>query len=395
MDFLKYAIGIDVGMEKLVACISLITTQQQVIVKAQCSFNNDKKGFALLYAWAIRNIKFDIPTIFLMEATGIYYEQLAWFLNDKGCIVSVVLPNKAKKYKDALGLKSKNDHIDAKGLAQMACEQKATLWKPFSKDIYMLRLITRQIQNISKQYNIISNQLHALQHAMFRDKTIEKMHTKQLVLLQKNKKDLQKRVELIVNNDEALKQKFQNICKIKGLGLQNLAVIVAETNGFASFENIAQLVSYAGYDVIENQSGKRTGKTKISKKGNAHIRKCLYFPAFNSVRLEVRPFKNLYERVYEKSKIKMKAYTAVQKKLLAMVFVLWKNDQPFNPDYQDNVSKDAEPEPSLASASKKPLTAGSNSIEQKEVALAKTKATQDKHPSTHRRMPSLAYLKIT
>jgi hypothetical protein len=49
----------------------------------------------------------------------------------------------------------------------------------------------------------------------------------------------------------------------------------------------------------------------------------------------------------------------------------------------------------LASASKKPLTAGSSSVEQKEVALAKTKATQDKHPSKHRRMPSLAYLKIT
>ena len=133
MDFLKYAIGIDVGMEKLVACISLMTTQQQVIVKAQCNFNNDKKGFALLYAWVIRNIKLDIPSIFLMEATGIYYEQLAWFLHDKGGIVSVVLPNKAKKYKDALGLKSKNDHIDAKGLAQMACEQKATQRSRFTK----------------------------------------------------------------------------------------------------------------------------------------------------------------------------------------------------------------------------------------------------------------------
>ena len=85
----------------------------------------------------------------------------------------------------------------------------------------------------------------------------------------------------------------------------------------------------------------------------------------------------------------MKAYTAVQKKLLAMVFVLWKNDQPFNPDHQDKVSRDAEPEPSLASASKKPLTA------RQKVALVKTKATQDKHPSKHRRMPSLAYLKIT
>jgi len=394
MNFLKYAIGIDMGMEKLDACISLMTVQQQVVVKAQCNFNNDYKGFALFHAWVIKNIKMDIPIIFLMEATGVYYEQLAWFLYNKGCTVSVVLPNKAKKYKEALGLKSKNDHIDAKGLAQMACEQKATQWKPFSKDIYLLRLITRQIQNISKQCNIISNQLHALQHAMFRDKAIEKMYNKQLTSLQKNKKDLQKRVELIVYSDKALKQKFQNICKIKGLGLQNLAVIVAETNGFAAFENIAQLVSYAGYDVIENQSGKRTGKTKISKKGNAHIRKCLHFPAFNTVRLKVGPFKNLYERIYERSKIKMKAYTAVQKKLLVMVFVLWKNDQSFNPDYQDKVSRDAEPESFSASASKKQLISGINPIVKK-VALANTKATQDKHPSKHRRMPSLPYLKIT
>jgi phage tail tube protein FII len=46
MNFLKYAIGIDVGMEKLDACISLMTLQQQVIIKAQCSFNNNNKGFA-------------------------------------------------------------------------------------------------------------------------------------------------------------------------------------------------------------------------------------------------------------------------------------------------------------------------------------------------------------
>ena len=220
----------------------------------------------------------------------------------------------------------------------MACEQKATLWKPFSKDIYMLRLITRQIQNISKQYNIISNQLHALQHAMFRDKTIEKMHTKQLVLLQKNKKDLQKRVELIVSNEEALKQKFQNICKIKGLGLQNLAVIVAETNGFAAFENIAQLVSYAGYDVIENQSGKRTGKTKISKKGNSHIRRILHMPALNMRTYEVGTMPALFKRTFDKHGIKMKSYVAIQKKLLILIYTLWKKNEKFDPYYHKKQS---------------------------------------------------------
>ncbi|MCD8264294.1 MAG: IS110 family transposase [Tannerellaceae bacterium] len=32
------------------------------------------------------------------------------------------------------------------------------------------------------------------------------------------------------------------------------------------FNSVAQLVSYAGYDVVENQSGKRVGRSRISKK---------------------------------------------------------------------------------------------------------------------------------
>ena len=316
MEFLKYGLGIDMAMEKFDACISIIDKLQHVTIRAQCSFNNNKKGFEAFILWAAKNTKLAVPAVYLMEATGIYYEQLAWLLHDKKCSVSVVLPNKAKKYKEALGLKSKNDRIDAKGLAQMCCEQNNTTWKPLTSSIYLLRLITRQIQSVSQQATVLKNQLHALQYGMYRDKAIEKMYARQLDVLRKNKKDLELRVEQIVQSDEILKRKFENICKIKGLGLQNLAVIVAETNGFTAFENIAQLVSYAGYDVIENQSGNRSGKTKISKKGNHHIRRCLHFPAFNMIKYEVTPFKNLYERVYEKSKIKMKAYTAVQKKLL-------------------------------------------------------------------------------
>ena len=180
----------------------------------------------------------------------------------------------------------------------MACEQNNTTWKPLSPNIYLLRLITRQIQSLSQQTTFLKNQLHSLQYGMYRDRAIEKMYAKQLIILEKNKGNLQLRVEQIIRNDEILKRKFENICTIKGLGLQSLAVIVAETNGFAAFENIARLVSYAGYDVVENQSGKRNGKTKISKKGNSRIRRCLHFPAFNMVTYNVAPFKNLYERVF-------------------------------------------------------------------------------------------------
>jgi len=395
MEFLKYGLGIDMAMEKFDACVSIINKLQQVMVRAQSSFANNKKGFETFIAWVTKNSKLGIPAVYLMEATGIYYEQLAWFLHNQNCTVSVVLPNKAKKYKEALGLKSKNDRIDAKGLAQMACEQNNTTWKPLSSNIYFLRLVTRQIQSIAEQSTVLKNQLHSLQYGMYRDKAIEKMYTRQLDLLQKNKKNLELRVEQIIECDEILKKKFNNIGKIKGLGLQNLAVIVAETNGFAAFENIAQLVSYAGYDVIENQSGKRSGKTKISKKGNHRIRRCLHFPAFNMIKYEVAPFKNLYERVYEKSKIKMKAYTAVQKKLLEFIYILWKKDEAFNPNYQDKKSRDVESVPSFASVPQEPSIVSGD--EEKKLKFVKqkitpaiTRVTQDKHPSKYRRMPSFA-----
>lgn len=393
MEFLKYGLGIDMAMEKFDACISIIDKQQRVTIRAQCHFNNNKKGFETFLSWVTKNTKFDIPAAYLMEATGIYYEQLAWFLHHKKCSVSVVLPNKAKKYKESLGLKSKNDRIDAKGLAQMACEQNNTTWKPLTNNLYVLRLITRQIQSIAEQSTVLKNQLHALQYGMHRDRAIEKMYDRQIDLLQKNKKSLQLRVKQIVEEDELLKKKFKNIDKIKGLGLQNLAVIVAETNGFTAFENVAQLVSYAGYDVVENQSGKRIGKTKISKKGNSHIRRCLHFPAFNMITYNVAPFKNLYERVYEKSKIKMKAYTAVQKKLLVFIYILWKKDDAFDPNYQDKESRDVEPVPSFTLVPKEPIMVNGNELKRKKsikqkITPAITRVTQDKHPSKYRRMPS-------
>jgi len=92
-----------------------------------------------------------LPAIYLLEATGIYHEHLAWYLFDNDCKVVVVLPNKAKKYKESLGLKSKTDSIDAKGLSRYACEQNLRLWQPVSKKIYGLRIITRQIEAVSVQ----------------------------------------------------------------------------------------------------------------------------------------------------------------------------------------------------------------------------------------------------
>lgn len=338
MKSLKYGIGIDISKQKFDVCISVIDVEQRVQIKSTRCFENTRKGFNSLLTWSAKHCKENILQVFLMEATGVYYEQLAWHLYKKNKNVIVILPNKAKRYKESLGLKSKNDSIDAKALSRMSCEQHLREWKPLSKNIYGLRLITRQIERINSLTTQLNNQLKALQHVMFRDKSIERMIEKNIDLFKKQKEKLENKVETIINNDVILKERFSQICIIKGLGMQTLAIIVAETDGFALMENQSQLVSYAGYDVVENQSGKHVGRTRISKKGNSHIRRALHMPSLNMVRYNQTPFAALYERIYDRSKIKMKGYTAIQKKLLIMIYTLWKKKEAYDPDYLKSCS---------------------------------------------------------
>jgi len=401
MEQIKYGFGIDMAKDKFDACLSTIDTAQQVTVLTRASFDNTQKGFGAFLQWAGKNMPLSLSAVFLMEATGIYYEGLAWYLYDQDCVVSVVLPNKAKKYKESLGLKSKNDKIDAQALSRMCCEQRQTTWQPFSRSIYTLRIITRQIESLCAQTTATSNQLHALQYGMYRDKSTETMLQKQLDMYAKQKAALHQRVKQIVAADPRLKAKFDKICTIKGLGLQTLAVIVAETNGFAAFESAAQLASYAGYDVVENQSGTRIGKTRISKKGNSRIRRAMHFPAFNMVRYKIGGMVGLYTRVYELRRIKMKAYVAVQRKLLTIVYALWKKDEVFDPAYQhpSKTSREMEAVPSLAAAPAADTDAvvleRQQPSDRKEITPSNTDGvTQDRHPSKPRRMPSLATVKL-
>jgi transposase len=297
MENLKYSVGIDIAKLDFKACISVINSSQKVIVRSTKTFNNTQKGFEEFEQWVSKNKKEDLPLYFLMEATGIYHEQLAWFLHYKGYNVTIILPNKAKKYLQSLGLKSKNDKIDAKGLAQMCAEQSLPLWSPISKNIYKLRSLTRLHEDLTLQKTASISRFKGLEYTMYELKEVKKITEKMLKVLEKELDNIEKLIKQTIDEDTVLKSKYEKISIIKGVGLMTFAVVVAETNGFELFSSIAQLTSYAGYDVTERQSGTIKGKTRISKKGNTHLRRVLHMPAFNVVKYEPI-FKKFFDNVY-------------------------------------------------------------------------------------------------
>lgn len=325
----KQSIGIDIAKDKFDACFCTIDENQKVTLKSTRKFDNSKSGFAAFDKWVAKWQQPSTQTCFVMEATGVYYQNLAWHLHQQGRYVSVVLANLAKKYLQSLGYKSKNDQIDAKGLAHMGAERKLAQWQPLSSQLYLLRKLSREHEQLQKARTSIKNLLHVEAYTLLAGKSTVKRLEKTLALFDRQLLEIEKELEAAVAQDEVLQTKVDNIISIKGLGFLTAVTIIAETNGFELFKNQKQLVSYAGYDVVENQSGTRTGKTRISKKGNSHLRRSLFMPAFNMVRYELPVFKALYERLMERGKTKMQAYVAIQKKLLVLVYTLWRKNEKY------------------------------------------------------------------
>jgi transposase len=334
-EYLKYSVGADISKEKFDACISVINKEQYVKVVASRTFSNNESGFKAFLEWKTLKCKLVLPTVFVMEATGIYYEKLAWFLHRNKQFLSVVLPNKSKKYMQSVGIKTKNDKIDAAGLSRMGAEQKLMEWNAPTQMMVELRDFTRQRESLQNSRTIFNNQLSAYVCGEFVNPVVVANLEEIIALLDKQIKDNEKMIKQKISSDNFINEKVEKIIEIKGLGIITVATILAETNCFEMFSNHRQLVSYAGYDIIENQSGKHVGRTKISKKGNSHIRRILHMPALSVVLNDEPVFKNLYQRVFEKTKIKMKGYVAVQRELLCLIYALWKKNEKYERNYKN------------------------------------------------------------
>src|SRR3954447_6256271 len=150
-------------------------------------------------------------------------------------------------------------------------------------------------------------------------------------LIEKQIEEVEQEIIALVSEDAGIKKKFDNVCTIPGVGLHTAVSVVAETNGFNLIRNSRQLVSYAGLDVIQKQSGTSVrGRAHISKRGNPYLRHCLHLPSFTAVKYNI-PMQQLHYRIIEKQGIKMKGYVAVQRKLLMLIYTLWKKNESYNP----------------------------------------------------------------
>ena len=183
-------VGIDIAKGTFTACLCMYEFDQGCST-VPVVFNNDKTGFNQFVKWSRKEALKGYPLRYVMEPTGVYYEQLASHLNKLSLNVCVVLPNKAREFAKYEGILTKTDNMDA--------YKRLKPWTPPSPIYRELRQMTRFVADINKVKTELRNHLEALTHSETAEKSIVKHYNKLIDEIDKQ----------LVSNQKAIREKIK------------------------------------------------------------------------------------------------------------------------------------------------------------------------------------------
>jgi transposase len=335
MNLLRQVVGIDVAKDELVCTYGVIKSDFIVEFKSSMVFKNSLTGFEKLSNWALKLSLESSELYYVMEATGVYHQKFAYWLHGKSYKVVVVLPNKISNFARTLEIKTVTDKTASEAITKFGLSRILDSWQPPLEIYRNIKQLTRERDQIVAERTVIKNQLHAENSEAYPNKrTLERLDARKK-LLNVQEAQIKKEIEDLISSNQEVKKSVENMTSIPGVGRLTAAVVIAETNGFELIRNKKQLSSYAGFDIKEKLSGTSVkGKPKISKKGNKYIRKAMHLPSLTAVR-HCPIYKDIYARLVGRHGVKMKALVCIQRKLLELMFILFKNQTTFNAEYEE------------------------------------------------------------
>ncbi|OGU61142.1 MAG: IS110 family transposase [Ignavibacteria bacterium GWF2_33_9] len=335
MKLVKQVLGVDVAQKELVATLGRMNDDFSIELYAYCVFKNNETGIAALLKWVKKLTDQNVRVHYVMEATGVYHQKFAYYLDELGFDVSIVLPNKISNYMRTLENKTTTDKSCSEAITRFGLERKLDNWVRPAKVYKQLQQLTREREQIVTERVVVKNQLHAEEAEAEPNESSVRRLNERIKFLNRQEMEIKREIHLIVSRNKELKKEIENICTIPGVGELTAVIILAETNGFELIRNKRQLVSYAGLDVREKLSGTSVkGKPRISKKGNRYLRAALHLPALGSIRSNEN-YRDIYAKLVSKSGIKMKGLVAIQRKLLELIYIIHKNKTVFMKDYEE------------------------------------------------------------
>lgn len=291
-------------------------------------FTNDSKG----HAAALKVFQKYGAVRVVLEATSTYGLDFAMRVHQAEQLeVMVINPRLAANFAKALNARGKTDQSDARVLREYAATRPFVAWVPPARDTLHLRQVSRAMQDLVVQRTQEKNRVHAMERTEQTNPLILQVTRAHIKQLDEHIKQLQQAALDIVRASPTLSRRFELLDSIPGVATTSAVYLLAELACLPADLDVRQLVAHAGLDPRPWQSGSSIrGRTRISKRGNKHLRHALYMPAVHAARKD--PTVSAYAAELEtRLKKRMPALIAVMRKLLHSIVGMFRTDTAFDP----------------------------------------------------------------
>lgn len=142
-------------------------------------------------------------------------------------------------------------------------------------------------------------------------------------------------IEAMADQLLAASPDYARLRQVPGIGPINALAILAEAGDLRRFGHHRQFLKFCGLDLATQQSGARRGQTKLSKYGNARLRRTFWLAAQVAIRQRENSFRDKFERSISRDRhnadLRRKALTAITAKMARVVHAVIKSGTDYRP----------------------------------------------------------------
>lgn len=313
---MKHAHVVSVGVDvcKSTLDVAYLTDTQETVLR---SYDNTVDGITHF----LRDLKTQktaktVPCV--IESTGNVHFLVTLMVANAGYAVKCINPLITKKYQRSSIRNAKSDRVDARRLAEIGLRESNLQPYTATKDNVVIAKLIASLAKCEK----LKQQLKS-----HRTQLVDSMNTLGQAL------DVTQYDTALTALDEQIgtlkamlvvyapQEATQLAAHTKGVSTEQASILLASLQD-KEFVHKDQLVAFLGLDIMSRKSGAWVGKQKLSKRGNAYLRKVLYQIAWG-----LKSHNEHYRVYYEKLRKKGHHYTtcliAVARKFVRYLFAYY------------------------------------------------------------------------
>ena len=332
----KFYLGMDVSKLWIdIAVMCVVNHKKQPVITER--FDNDAAGMKALDKWLKKHkVCFNENSLLVIENTGVYHRMVWEYCSAHGMPLYI---GNATHIKYSFGIaRGKNDKIDSERLCAYAFknadELKAT---PVLNPVFLrLKDMMTARSRLLSQKNSIKVYLGELKLSNSKEtqRIIEQAHIAALEGIKESIKTVENQIQEIIQQDAAIKNNYELLISVPGIGHLTAVYIICCTNNFICKITGKQLASYAGVAPFGNTSGTSIkGRDKVHKMANKDLKKLLHMGAVSAIS-HYAEFRDYYDKKIKEGKHKLSAINAVRSKIALRAVAVINNQAVYVDNYK-------------------------------------------------------------